>query len=79
MSHYAIILEYPDNVNAEAINCVEEDFNNSYQDFAVTSEDILNYYLNNSWNSCYQTTNNYLIKSIIKKVYYEVTNNFRER
>lgn len=78
MEHYALILEYDDD-NAEIINCIEDDFDNFYQGFEVTSKDILNYYLNNEWNSCYQTTNNNLIQSLIERVYYEFTNNFRER
>lgn len=79
MEHYALILEYNDDLNAEGINCIEDDFDNYYQGFEVTSEDILNYYLNNEWNSLYQTTNNQLIQGLIERVYYEFTNSFRER
>ena len=78
MEHYAIILEHDDNINAEAINCIEDDFDKFYQGFEVTSEDILNYYLNNEWNSLYQTVYNDLIQSLIERVYYEFTNSFRE-
>ena len=79
MDHYAIILEYDDTNNSEGINCIEDDFDKFYQDFAVTSKDILSYYLNNEWNSLYQTSNNNLIQSLIERVYYEFTNSFRER
>ena len=79
MEHYALILEYEDEISAEAINCIEDDFDDYYQDFKVTSKDILNYYLNNKWNSLYQTTNNNLIQGLIERVYYEFTNSFRER
>lgn len=79
MEHYALILEYDDDLNAEGINCIEDDFDKFYQGFEVTSEDILNYYLNNEWNSLYQTTNNQLIQGLIERVYYEFTNSFRER
>lgn len=78
MEHYALIIE-DDDYNAEGINCIEDDFDKFYQDFAVTSKDILNYYLNNEWNSLYQTSNNNLIQSLIERVYYEFTNSFRER
>lgn len=78
MEHYALILEDND-YNAEGINCIEDDFDKFYQDFEVTSKDILNYYLNNEWNSLYQKSNNKLIQSLIERVYYEFTNSFRER
>ena len=76
MDHYAIIIESDDVSNG--INCCEDNYDNFYQDFKVSSEHILEYYLNNIWNSDYNTINNVYIKSLIERVYYEFTNNLRK-
>lgn len=76
MYHYAIILESDDISND--INCCEDDYDGFYQDFKVSSKYILEYYLNNIWNSCYNTINNVYIKSLIERVYYEFINNLRK-
>lgn len=73
MDHYAIIIE-ADDVSSD-INCYEDNYDNFYQDFKVSSEDILNYYLNNKWNSCYNPINNIYVKSLIELVYNEFINN----
>lgn len=78
MEHYGLVLDYEDVTNTETINCEEDDFDLNYQTFNVTSKDILDCYLNNEWNSCYQTTNNTFVQSLIERIYYEFTSNFRE-
>lgn len=77
MDHYAIIIE-SDDLSNSGINCDEDDFDESFQDFKVSSEHILEYYLNNKWNSDYNTINNVYVKSLIERVYYEFTNNLRK-
>lgn len=76
MDHYAIIIESDD--ASICINCDEDNYDDFYQDFRVSSKNILDYYLNNRWNSCYNTVNNVYIKSLIERVYYEFTNNLRK-
>ena len=78
MEHYGLVLDYDDVTNTETINCEEDDFDLYYQTFNVTSKDILDCYLNNEWNSCYQTTNNTFVQSLIERIYYEFTSSFRE-
>lgn len=77
MDHYAIIIE-SDDTSGSGINCCEDNYDDFYQDFKVSSEHILEYYLNNIWNSSYNTINNVYIKSLIERVYYEFTNNLRK-
>ena len=76
MDHYAIIIESDD--VSSGINCCEDNYDNFYQDFKVSSKNILEYYLNNIWNPSYNTINNVYIKSLIERVYYEFTNNLRK-
>lgn len=78
MEHYGLVLDYDDVTNTETINCEEDDFDLYYQTFNVTAEDILDCYTNNEWNSVYQTTNNAFVQSLIERIYYEFTSNFRE-
>ena len=75
MAHYAIMLECPDSINSEVINCFEDDFDSFYTDFEVTSDEILHYYKTHEWNTEYNIKNNKLIKDAIEKVYYEFTEN----
>ena len=76
MDHYAIIIESDD--ASSGINCCEDDYDDFYQDFKVSSKHILEYYLNNRWNSSYNIINNVYVKSLIERVYYEFTDNLRK-
>lgn len=77
MAHYAIMLG--SGVNPEwAINCVESDYDLYFKIFDTTSQDLLNHYLYNDWNSYYKTEHNQEILTIIEEYYDEFTKNLRE-
>ena len=78
MDHYAITLTQ-DEYNYEIINCDEDDFDSNYQLFNISSCDILNHYINNSWNKDYEIHFNQIVKDIIEEAYYEFIEDVCER
>ena len=50
----------------------------NYKEFKVTSEDILNHYKGNLWNTFYNTANNRKVQTTIEQTYYEFTKNLRK-
>ena len=77
MAHYAIILG--SGVDTECtINCKESDYDLYFKTFDTTSQDLLDHYLDNDWNSYYETEHNQEVLTIIEEYYYEFTKNLRE-
>lgn len=77
MAHYAVMLG--SGVNPECtINCEESDYDLYFKTFDTTSQDLLDHYLDNDWNSYYETEHNQEVLTIIEEYYYEFTKNLRE-
>jgi hypothetical protein len=77
MAHYAIMLG--SGVDPKCtINCVESDYDLYFKVFDTTSQDLLDHYLYNDWNSCYKTEHNQEVLTIIEEYYDEFTKNLRE-
>lgn len=77
MAHYAIILG--SGVDTECtINCKESDYDLYFKTFDTTSQDLLDHYLDNDWNSYYETEHNQEVLTIIEEYYYEFTKDLRE-
>lgn len=77
MAHYAIMLG--SGVDTECtINCKESDYDLYFKTFDTTSQDLLDHYLDNDWNSYYETEHNQEVLTIIEEYYYEFTKNLRE-
>lgn len=72
MEHYAIVLN--DQETVRYLNCELEDFQTHYQTYQTNSLEILDYYLNNSWNDKYDRKNNPIVQEQIEKFCYEFFN-----
>lgn len=77
MDHYAILLG--DSIEDDIINGDELDYNNYYQSFKVTSEDILEHYNEGFWNNMYDVINNEFVHDTLESIFYEFMENLYKK
>ena len=71
MNHYAIVIDDKNDIIGDGINCDEDDFDDYYQTFKVTSKKIFKHYYEHRWNNVYNCFYNFRIRIAFRLFYHE--------
>ena len=72
--HCALMIEDPTGAQ-HPVNCDPYDFKNEYRIYQASAKNLLDYYLNYTWNDRYDTEYNSLVQTQIERICHEFIDN----